>query len=154
MRSDLPHVTCPECGAENNTFANACWICRHPLYETEELVVGEIVEPTSPSAQKHGCLPSIALVLLILAALVVGFGVLADTKGGVISFAIFVVPLIVGCGVVIYRGSKSESKTYRLLSDIFSTLIVTVGAVILLGVASIIALLAYCLMLVAGLGGR
>ncbi|GAA4422309.1 hypothetical protein [Bremerella cremea] len=154
MRSDLPHVTCPECGAENNSFANNCWICRHPLHQNDELIERELLAPPPMPATRRPWVPNLALALLIVATCLVALGVSSDSAGALITFAIFVLPIAVACGVVIYQGSQSENKAFRTISEIFSTLIVTVGAMILLGIAGIIALFAFCLMLFTGLAGR
>ncbi|WDI42445.1 hypothetical protein [Bremerella sp. P1] len=154
-RTDLPHINCPECGAENNTFANACWICRRPLYEGDELIEAEIVSPIDrPRQDRVGRIFGIwAFIFLGLGAMVVGLGVYAEEPGVLLPYLIVVAPLCIGVGVMILKGNQSENPWLRGIAMCFSALIVSAGAMVLLGIAAIIALLAFCFMVIAASGG-
>jgi len=154
-RSDLPHVTCPECGAENNTFANACWICRRPLYEGDELVEAEIVSPVGlPRQHRTGRIFGIwAFIFLTLGMMIVGLGVYAEEPGLLVPFLIVVAPLSIGAGVLMMKGNQSENPWLRGIAMSFSALIVSIGAMVLLGIAALIALIAFCFMMIAASGG-
>lgn len=154
-RSDLPHITCPECGAENNTFANVCWICRRSLYEGDELVESELVSQVGASRQdRMGRIFGIwAFIFLALGAVVVGLGVYVDEPGVLLPYLIVVTPLSIGVGVLILKGNQSENPWLRGIAMCFSALIVSAGAMVLLGIASIIALIAFCFMMIAASGG-
>ncbi|RCS56043.1 hypothetical protein DTL42_01250 [Bremerella cremea] len=152
-RSDVPLVVCPECGAENNSFANVCWICRSPLYTgKEETVEAELVPPTASSGRGKVAsrLAASAFGMLVLGTVPLALGALANSLDGLVSFLLVVLPLVVVISAFILRGSQSESKWIRHLSFAVSALVVTIGTVILLGIATIIALFAFCLMLIAG----
>lgn len=154
-RSDLPHINCPECGAENNSFANVCWICRRPLYEGDELVEAEMVAPIgSPRQDRVGRIFGIwAFIFLGLGAMIVGLGIYVDEPGILLPYLILVTPLSIGIGVLILKGNQSENPWLRGIAMSFSALIVSAGAMVLLGIAAIIALVAFCFMLVAASGG-
>lgn len=154
-RSDLPHINCPECGAENNSFANVCWICRRPLYEGDELVEAEMVSPIgSPRQDRVGRIFGIwAFIFLGLGAMIVGLGIYVDEPGILLPYLILVTPLSIGIGVLILKGNQSENPWLRGIAMSFSALIVSAGAMVLLGIAAIIALVAFCFMLVAASGG-
>ncbi|MFN3151757.1 hypothetical protein [Bremerella sp.] len=154
-RSDLPHINCPECGAENNSFANVCWICRRPLYEGDELVEAEMVSPIgSPRQDRVGRIFGIwAFIFLGLGVMIVGLGIYVDEPGILLPYLILVTPLSIGIGVLILKGNQSENPWLRGIAMSFSALIVSAGAMVLLGIAAIIALVAFCFMLVAASGG-
>lgn len=151
-RSDLPTVVCPECGAENNSFANVCWICRSPLYQgKEELIDAELVPPEVAARQSkfgHG-LSIWAFVLLVFATVLITFGMLASSFDGIIPFLLIVVPLVVAVSAFMLRGSRSENPVLQKLSLALSAVVATIGTVILLMIATIIALFAFCLMLLS-----
>ncbi len=154
-RSDLPHVSCPECGAENNTFANACWICRRPLYGDDELVEAELVAPIGRSRQdRMGRIIGVwAFIFLVFGAMVIGLGIYVDEPGILFPYLILVTPLCIGVGVLMLKGNRSENPWLRAIAICFSTIIVSVGAMVLLGIALIIALIAFCFMMLAASGG-
>lgn len=154
-RSDLPHINCPECGAENNTFANVCWICRRPLYEGDELVEAEEVSSVDrPRQDRVGRIFGIwAFIFLAFGAVVVGMGVYVDEPGLMLPYLIVVAPLCIGIGVLVLKGNQSENPWLRGIAMCFSAIIVSAGALVLLGIATIIALIAFCFMLMAASGG-
>lgn len=154
-RSDLPHINCPECGAENNTFANVCWICRRPLYEGDELVEAEMVSPSgAPRQDRMGRIIGVwAFLFLAMGAFLVGVGVYIDEPGLMLPYLIVVTPLCIGIGVLFFKGNQSDNPWLRGIALCFSTLIVSAGALVLLGIASIIALIAFCFMMMAASGG-
>lgn len=148
-RSDLPQIVCPECGAANNGFASHCWICRHPLVE-EDLVDAQMVASPESRPREYGSrvMPIIALVILVLTTFVIGIGMALDSTESLIGLGIVVLPAAIGCGTVIYQGSHSENKWFRGISMFLSTLIVTVSSLVLLAIAGLIALIAFCYMLI------
>jgi len=154
-RSDLPHINCPECGAENNPFANVCWICRRPLYEGDELVEAELIAPDDrPRQDRVGRIFGIwAFIFLIMGAIVVALGIYVEEPGALLPYFIVVSPLSVGIGVLILKGNQSENPWLRGIAMCFSALIVSAGAMVLLGIATLIALIAFCFMVIAASGG-
>lgn len=154
-RSDLPHIKCPECGAENNTFANVCWICRRPLYDGDELVEAELITTNGPPHQdRMGRIIGIwAFIFLALGAMIVGLGIYVDEPGILLPYLIVVAPLCIGVGVLMLKGNQSESPWLRAVTICFSTIIVSVGAMVLLGIALLIALVVFCFMMLAASGG-
>ncbi|MBA2114937.1 hypothetical protein [Bremerella alba] len=153
-RSDLPHVLCPECGAENNSFANACWICRRPLYEGDEMVDAELVMPVATPRQGYlGSLFGIwAFIFLALGAVIVGLGIYVDEPGILLPYLIVVMPLSIGVGVLLLKGNQSENPWLRGIAMSFSALIISIGALVMLGIALIISLIVFCFMLIAATG--
>lgn len=141
-RSDLPHVNCPECGAENNTFANVCWICRRPLYEGDELVEAEQVASIGrPRQDRMGRVIGIwAFIFLAVGALIVALGIYVDEPGILFPYLILVTPLCIGVGVLMLKGNQSDNPWLRAIAICFSTIIVSAGAMVLLGIALLIAL--------------
>lgn len=151
-RSDVPLVVCPECGSENNSFANACWICRNPLYPgKEELVEAELVPQAAVrrSGQVEFGMALTAFVLLVLGTVLLTFGLLASSFDGIIPFLLIVLPLVVAVSAFMLRGSRSENSVLRNVSFALSAVVVTMGTVVLLGIASVIALFAFCVMLIS-----
>lgn len=151
-RSDVPLVVCPECGAENNSFANACWICRSPLYSGKEELIEEELMPQAAVRSRGGLghgMAVTAFVFLVLGTLLLTFGLLTSSFDRIIPFLLIVLPLVVAVSAFLLRGSQSENSVLRKIAFTLSAVVITIGTVVLLGIASIIALFAYCLMLLA-----
>lgn len=157
MRSDLPTVVCPECGAENSSFANACWICRHRLYEgQEEVVEAELAPEIRPPRQSRTghFLAFSALVLLSMAVTLIGLGIMIDDPQALIPFCLISVPLVVMVAALMFKGNQSQNGVLRavsiVVSTVVSTVIVTIGVMVLMVIASVIALFAFCMSLLTG----
>ncbi|MHC2066793.1 hypothetical protein ACYFX5_04930 [Bremerella sp. T1] len=154
-RSDLPHVLCPECGAENNTFANVCWICRRPLYDGEDIIEAEAAVPQSkPSQDRLGRIFGIwSFIILAFAVVLVGMGVYVEQPGALLLYMIVVAPLSIGVGVLIFKGNQSSHPVLRGITMSLSAVIVTAGTMVMLAIAGVIALIVFCLMMFAASGG-
>lgn len=152
VRSDLPTVVCPECGADNNSFANACWICRHPLYAgQEDLVEAELAPQLGPPRQSGTArfMAIWAFVLLSMAVALIGLGIMVDEPQTLIPYCLISVPLVVVVAALMFKGNQSQNGALQTLSIVVSTIIVTIGTMVLLLIASVIALFAFCMMLFA-----
>jgi hypothetical protein len=149
---------CPECGADCGGTAQSCWMCQANLANVETIVAAEEVANQAvravrrpPNAVSEAFFAT-STILLVIAALVVGIGLMINEPGLGIVFAIVASPALIAT-VVRTRFRQATTGTVSW-AERFATLIVsgalTIGILSMLGVACFVAFLAYCIVTNSG----
>ena len=137
--------TCPHCGAECDAARPRCWLCQGVVTGGTEIVDAEVVAEPPPYAPSDAFF---AVVSAVLAAviLLVGLGAALTQPGMAIMLAVIVVPAL--AATVIRTQRKQARQGYVSWGERLATFVVSaalaVGILSLLGVAAVIALIAFC----------
>ncbi|MCC9604671.1 hypothetical protein LOC68_26865 [Blastopirellula sp. JC732] len=110
MSRSLPHVRCPECGADNNAFAANCWICQRPLVDEAELVKALPVEAPAFVAGVNTKVGNVLLLFTLIALILVGIGVSTVEPVALIFYAILVVAPCLGVGITLRQILVAKDK--------------------------------------------
>lgn len=136
---------CPDCGAENNPFADACWLCQRDLARESEIVEAELVTT-------HARNPLVERIFAVLTGLVaivvvlVGIGVASEEPWLVLVYGILITPPLVGTFVRLKRQQQRQGHVgwgERLLTLIASFALMY-AFLMVLGAAAMVAFFIYC----------
>lgn len=95
---------CPDCGAQVQPAAAACWLCQKPLASQAEIVEAEIVEPTPPpiipawEQARRTASPlqfSLESLMLVITLVAVCLGMIVVMPGLGVPVAIVAAPALV-----------------------------------------------------------
>jgi len=151
---------CPKCQAAIQPTDRRCWLCSARLESVNPY--GQVVP--GPESQSSALRPNSALRpresanaawdwfawailgLCVGLALLVGIGIAVDSPGGLVPYAIVVVPSLLATLVRGVRdaGPQGELRPQKLLFTLITSSIMTVGILALLAVAAIGLLFLYC----------
>ena len=156
--SDVPQFDethCPHCGAQNQTAGRRCWMCRQEF--NDAIITAKVIAPP-PALRPPKFVPqtfsfSLASVFAIITLVAVGLGLAQIEPGLGILFAIVCSPAL----VVTFVRTRLEQRTKgrqvgwgeRVLTFIISSAAVF-GVLVTMQIAMVIALLAICLLILAG----
>ena len=148
MEQALDLATCKECGAANASTARDCWLCgaavRPALGMAPPPLPGAraVAAPPSERGWKFG----LTLLLVVIALVAVGFGIVREAAGLAVLYAIVVTPALLATLIATARrrsagrpmGGGDKFKTF------FIWVCITLAAIPLLGIAAVVALVLYC----------
>jgi hypothetical protein len=147
-RGDAPE--CPYCGAKRITSASVpCWLCQEMLPPLEGPVPGGSVQ--GPASR-------VAAIVVGILVLLIGTGLALAAPGLFLVLALIATPILIR-SVVVTRRARREGRPMtgeERVSAFFATL----GAVILVGIATIVAFFVTCFAVCLGMlavsegGGR
>jgi hypothetical protein len=138
-------VVCRHCGAENTPYSKNCWICHRDL-AASDLVVADVVGRRPPFAPSEALFMFLTLALVAALAMSV-VGMWQQAPGAGIFMMALLSPVIIA---TLIRGMKRQSKQgYLTWQDRFavlgSSLVLTIGIIMLVLVAGVILLFLVCL---------
>lgn len=133
---------CPTCAADVPLAAPRCWLCGHQFLSNEQLSAEALERQKqfgSPpvGAGKRTLAHTVALIVLTMFLAIIAFGVAAEARiNGIIVLVAFLVPMS-----FLWGGADAASSTF---SRILRGLMITIGILISLFVAALIALWIMC----------
>lgn len=152
---------CPTCQAAIHPTDRRCWLCSAPLESVNpygQAVPGptprvSTTRPNSPLRPRESANAAwdwFAWAILGLCfglAILVGIGIAVDSPGGLIPYAVVVVPSLLATLVRGVRdaGPQGELRPQKLLFTLITSSFMTAGVLALLTVAAIGLLFVYCL---------
>jgi len=161
-------MKCPHCGAKVGPTWTNCWLCGLQLNQglpaNEPLLAERVFETDSPSAEPTNQSANVVAMVAkaagfllagIIALIMLGM-IINREYGGVIFFLLLLTPAgVVTVTKSIRRQSKGAAMSgLEQLGTFLMSLAVTVGAVVLLGIAAFAALCVACIVALSGGGGN
>ncbi len=147
-RDDTPE--CPYCGAKRITSAAVpCWLCQEMLPPLEGSV---------PSGSVQGATSRVAAIVVGVLVLLIGVGLTMAAPGLFLVLALIATPILIR-SVVVSRRARREGRP-PTSGEKVSAFFATLGAVILVGIATIVAFFVTCFAVCLGVlavsesGGR
>ena len=150
----LPALYCRRCGSMNPPHARQCWLCG-PNEPTELAAPSQALMPDAEFFNDPGIprrqslaqsISAVLLVVCVVLTILVGVGLAAQDPGALVPYAIVVGPAFFATGVrALHKTSHGEkpSASSLLLTFLMSG-VFTFMAVVLLAVASAIAMFVWC----------
>jgi ribosomal protein L40E len=137
MDSEQPEVlVCARCGAQNPPDRDACWICHEPLDPK--------AAPASRSTlvdQASGPRFALSSVLMVIALVAVGFGLIREAPWLGVPVVILVTPALLRTSVAARRRPKDRPMT---LAEMLLSLIASLGLIVMVGTAALVAFAIVC----------
>ncbi|MEI8212130.1 MAG: hypothetical protein WCI02_08270 [Planctomycetota bacterium] len=166
----IAQCICPKCQATMKPTDKRCWLCSannespNAFGESASVIpdpsFGEI--PTSsvvarsfpPIESRYSRWDTIAWCILGLCAVMsvlIAIGIAVDSPGGLIPFAIVLVPSIIVTLLRGFadRGPQGELKPQKILVTLLISWVITMGAVFMLSVAAVVLMFLVCLTQIA-----
>jgi hypothetical protein len=146
---------CPACGAANDLGARSCWLCFAPLgMDRPPATASELNRQDSLVGSSSGFSLASLMMLFTLTAVVLGVSSQWPGLGiplGLISFFVWLRTV----SVVRYRVAAGEAvSSVQKLQLFMSSLIGTVGVIILVAISGIAALATACAVIIAAIDPR
>ena len=144
MTSGTPDkvVHCPECGADNDERRPKCWLCGANV--VGGVATRDFARPGTAHAPPQFALSSLFLIVTLLC---VCLGLASIAPGLIVPLLVIVVPALIRSVSASQRRTRGGAPL--TIADKFAAFFASLGIVVLIGVAGIIAFLAACLV---GLG--
>lgn len=147
----MPAQICQRCGATNPPHATKCWLCeqrdvRNP-YAVPMLPMSNAPAEVQTEAQRRVQLVFLCLLIGSAAlALLVGVGIGVQDPGLLVPYLIVIAPafLVTGVRAAIMVGFKQQPKPSTLFLTFLWSGVFTAMVLLLLIVASVIALFLWC----------
>ncbi len=138
-------LTCPQCGADSVPFAKHCWMCGADLQNAPKrnIPIAGQAKPTWAAGESTAL---IVVAILCAVVLLVGLGIAANEPGLVIPYAIFAGPALLATLIRATR-KRVQGKPMGIAESIGTFLVsgmIVFGILVLLVIALIIGLIAYC----------
>ncbi len=125
---------CPDCGAQVQPTATACWLCQKPLASQAEIVEAEIVEPTPPpiipawEQARRQASPlqfSLESLMLVITLVAVCLGMIVAMPGVGVLVAIVAAPALVRTLIAGFQ--QRAAGTQMTLSEKALTFLASTG---------------------------
>lgn len=146
----MPAMVCRRCGATNPPHAVKCWLCEKRDHSGPYAVSTLAASPAGPGAKAELSRVQLvflgALIACAAVALLIGVGIGAQDPGMLVPYAVVVGPAFLATGVraAVMIGRKEQPRPSSLFFTFLWTGLFTAMALILLVVASVIALFLWC----------
>ncbi|MGE0757804.1 MAG: hypothetical protein AB7F89_09885 [Pirellulaceae bacterium] len=145
MSTAVESKICPDCQATCAPDAPRCWMCQADLAQVDTIVTAELVAP--PRGGVSETVFAGATLLLVGLAALLGIGIAIDEPGAAVVYALVAAPALLATVIrVQIRKSKVGHVSW---AERFVTLLVSASVVVailvMLVVASVVALFIYCL---------
>lgn len=148
----MPALVCQRCGATNPPHAVKCWLCERRdspnPYAVPALAATSAGAGTQTQGQSRVQLVFLGLLIGSAAlALLIGAGIVVQDPGMLIPYLIVVGPAFLATGVraALMTGRKEQLRPSTLFFTFLWSGLFTAMALMLLVVASIIALFLWCI---------
>jgi hypothetical protein len=149
-----PDLKCPHCGAKVGRNWTTCWLCGLELPGMQTESGPDAAPPSRPNVV--ATLARVAGLLLAITIVLILFGLVSEGEyGGAIAMTLLLLP----AGIVTLTKSlrrRSEGDEFSVIEKVgtfFLSLAVTVGGLLLLGIALFVALFVACLAILTTSGG-
>lgn len=155
----LPATTCLRCGASNPPHAAKCWLCERNDTKNPYAVQSHLQSNAPPqrgsSLSAQGRVEVVFASLLIgalILAIIVGVGIAAQDPGLLIPYLIVIAPPIMATSVraLVSVSQHKKPSAYALFMTFLWSGLFTILALVLLVVATVVALFVWCLHMLAG----
>lgn len=133
-------LSCPYCGARNARGEAKCWLCKQPLSleaAANEPILAEAVDVRPQFA--------LSTLLLVMTVICISAGLVAAAPGLIIPLVVLVIPALIR-SVAAARASGGPVS----IGQKIATFVVSLGLVVAIWTAGIIALCAACTLIVVG----
>lgn len=145
---------CPTCGAINQTSANPsdvlkCWLCSQAFKRDGTNVVDPTISGPRNPLDQQGATFGLTTIMIAVTLIAIGFGIFRIAPGLGFLFVVLLTPAFVRAQVIAMRHKNTGvPQTWQQHVGTFMTSLVgTLGVLILISIAAIVALFGTCIFL-------